>query len=627
MPLLLIAAFLLGALPTPPAVYEAATCAFAVPPGVEVECGYLSVPEDRSNPNSPTIRLHVGVFKSQSATPQADPIVYLEGGPGGSALMQMENAFVGFFQPFTATRDLVVFDQRGTGYSQPNLACPEATEAAFAALAQDPSPQEEVAQQLAALRACQERLSAQGINLSAYNSRENAADLDALRAALGYEQWNLFGISYGTRLALTALRDFPQGIRSVVLDSSYPLEQDLYAAIAPNFDRALRQLFEGCTAECARAYPDLENVFYQTVQRLAQTPVLVESSLPSNLNAVEVLVTDTLLMEFMFQALYQSQLLPYLPQIIYAASQDDFGLLTLLYLAILEAGDQVSYGMNVSVQCNEEIPFSDPTADQSTAFPQFQDFLARQLNLGKGMYEVCALWWGGQQATPAPQENQAVSSSVPALVLAGQYDPITPPAWGRQVAAALPNSQFFEFPGVGHGVSVAGECPAALMLAFWDTPAQTLEASCLDALAQPAFLTPTAAYTLVPFRSDELGVSGVRPEGWDEVMPGVYGRPPLADAALMQFTLPMMDIDNTLQLMAAQFGLPEAPPSLGSHAANGRKWRLYTLELRGLVVYLAAAEGEQASYLVALQTTPAEADALYGAVFLPALDAFVPLTD
>ena len=257
--------------------FEPADCWFDEPQGQTVECGYLIVPEDRANPsNDKTIQLAVARFKSDSSNPQPDPIVYLEGGPGGSPLRSYMPVFNVYFAPFLEKRDLILLDQRGTGYSQPALDCREYYDWALSVLDQDLSVEESEQQGNAASLACRERLVGSGVNLAAFNSAENAADVNDLRVALGYEQLNLYGISYGTRLALTVLRDFPQGLRSVVIDSVVPLQSNLYTEIPGNGARAFELLFEACAtdAACSAAYPDLRGVFFDLVDQLNDKPVI-----------------------------------------------------------------------------------------------------------------------------------------------------------------------------------------------------------------------------------------------------------------------------------------------------------------------------------------------------------------
>jgi pimeloyl-ACP methyl ester carboxylesterase len=169
-----------------------------------------------------------------------------------------------------------------------------------------------------ALLECRERLASEGVNLAAYNSAENAADLNDLRRALGLAAWNLYGISYGTRLALTAIRDFPQGLRSVVIDSVYPPQVSLFADIPANGARAFGVLFDECAADaiCAAAYPNLGSVFFDLVDRFNTDPVTFKVKLHSG-ETYDVLLNGDGLMGLTFQSLYATSLLPYLPRLIF----------------------------------------------------------------------------------------------------------------------------------------------------------------------------------------------------------------------------------------------------------------------------------------------------------------------
>ena len=175
-------------------------CQFQIPQGQTAECGHLVVPEDRTNSDGPTITLPFAVFKSRSDNPAPDPIVYLAGGPGEKALESVPLIFDHFFTPFLADRDVIVFDQRGAGFSDPALDCPEYQKMALDTLDQDLSVEEEASLSTEAISDCHDRLLADGANLAAYTTAENAADLSDLRQVLGYEEWNLYGGSYGTKL-------------------------------------------------------------------------------------------------------------------------------------------------------------------------------------------------------------------------------------------------------------------------------------------------------------------------------------------------------------------------------------------------------------------------------------------
>ena len=207
------------------------------------------MPEDRSRPDGPTIRLHVGVFESESADPAPDPMLYLGGGPGENSTEATSFGFQTRIEPFLATRDYVVLDQRGTGYSRPSLDCPELDSAFKEHLDEDLTREEERSLHQQAIFECHDRLLSEGVNLAAYRSAESAADVEDLRLALGYDSWNIHGVSYGTRLALTVMRDFPDGSaqRGAGLDLSSAAEpvRGISRERASRFRHILRRLRRG----------------------------------------------------------------------------------------------------------------------------------------------------------------------------------------------------------------------------------------------------------------------------------------------------------------------------------------------------------------------------------------------
>ena len=185
--------------------------------GADFECGYLTVPENRSAQDGRTIRLAVAAARATAPARLPDAIVYLTGGPGNSALASA----AGLVEAgWNAERDLVVLEQRGTLKSEPLLACPELDTYLDGAVGSPPTSSDVAAQEAEALQACRDRIAAEGWDLAAYNTTENAADVADLRVALGIEEWNVYGVSYGTYVALELLRNQPEGIRAVVLDSS-----------------------------------------------------------------------------------------------------------------------------------------------------------------------------------------------------------------------------------------------------------------------------------------------------------------------------------------------------------------------------------------------------------------------
>ncbi len=467
--------------------FEPNACPFGVPGDMRVECGYLTVPEDREHPTGPTVQLAVAIVRTGSANPAPDPVVYLSGGPGSAALTGTIGLARGWSR-FLANRDFIVLDQRGTGLSRPALTCPEVFQANDDMLQRQVSRAEKVQIETESLLRCRNRLEQEGVNLAAYHSAASAADLEDLRVALGYTQWNLFGISYGTRLALTAMRDHPAGIRSVVLDSVYPLQVNLYTDMPANANRAFTTLFNGCArnAGCNARYPNLEDVFYATVEQLNANPVTVSIRNPRTGGNMPAVFDGSRLISLLFGMLYNTDVIPQLPKMIYDTHQGNYALLTQLEARRLGRQGGFSHAMYFSVQCSEEIAFATPDEVYSTvaAFPRLSTFFSGILENTASIFTLCKAWG---VYPPDPIENQPVQSDIPTLLLTGEYDPITPPAWGRLAAQTLRTGFHYEFAGTGHAVVTRGACPYGMIQAFLKNPTVAPAGECAAALGGPPF--------------------------------------------------------------------------------------------------------------------------------------------
>lgn len=627
--------------PTPPQpgytpIWEKASCPFKLPSGqVEgrtVECGYLIVPEDRRAPSGRTIRLAVAIFHPPDGASEHDPIVYLVGGPGASALEFLYLSFDAVFAPvFAANRDLILFDQRGVGFSQPVLDCNQAYDLGLELLDHELDgkrlTEEEMDNLLGeAYVACQRDLSAVA-DLSAYNTVASAADVNDLRIALGYQQVNLWGGSYGTRLALGVMRDYPAGLRSVVLDSVYPPDMDLYLATPANLDRAFNLLCTACAADksCNAAYPNLRQVFFATAERLNKNPFATKITNPLTGISYDTLLTGDTLFGLVFQLLYETKVLPVLPQLIYDASRNNFETINRIYGALLAQGTISSRGMMFSVQCNEELSFS--TLEQFEAvlldYPDLAPFL-RDTILGGVAYHMCTFWGAGQAAAV---ENQPVTSDVPTLIMQGEHDPVTPPAWGQHAAQTLKNSYFYLYPGVGHGASVV-DCPREMMLAFLKDPQTAPDKACIAAMSGLSFVVPGAdmlAVKMEPFASQAKGIQGVAPVGWQEAGPGAYvrGSTALDETSLVMDVAPIT-AQELFSYLAKRLGFAPGLERVAREKVGHFTWDFYKLAVQGLSLDLALAEAQGKTYMVLLVATPDERDALYGQVFRPAVEALAP---
>jgi pimeloyl-ACP methyl ester carboxylesterase len=469
-------------------------CPFTVPNHYEIDCGYLTVPEDRTEADTNrTIQLAVAIIHSYSSSPLPDPVVYLNGGPGGSSLPIISAGLSPLFDAILMNRDVIFVDQRGTGYSFPSLNCPEIEHLNLSI---------ERSLFVPALNECRERLATDGVNVAAYNSAASAADIADLRTALGYEAWNLYGVSYGTRLALTILRDDPQGVRSVVLNSTMPPTASLYLEGGGNFHHALELIFAACQQDmmCHLAYPDLSARLYTLLEQLDSQPITIQG----------VSIDRFILTDLIFNALYSPDLMAVLPAAIYDMSDGDYSILesTTRSGTSSPVNDKTfSEGMFYSVQCSESASFHTyaQIIASLTPYPEaIQQYWQENVLFGAAALNACDVWLS---VHPDSRENQPVYSDIPALVLSGEFDPITPSHWGQEAAATLKGSYFYEFPRMGHNVAGTEPCPTSIILGFLNQPLNAPESGCIKEMPPSTFLI-RAAFS-IPFVQGAVAIMAV----------------------------------------------------------------------------------------------------------------------
>ncbi|WP_448607928.1 alpha/beta fold hydrolase [Geodermatophilus sp. URMC 60] len=461
---------------------EPAACPVPVPDGARVECGRLTVPESRQRPDGRTIRLLVAV--APSPTPRSlPPLLVTAGGPGSSSTGLLGLAGSGYAEG----RDVVVLEQRGTRESEPSLDCPE-VEGAFLANATTADPvAEENAREVAAARECADRLRGKGIDLAAYTTTENAADIADLRRALGYAEWDLWGLSYSTRLVLTVLRDHPEGVRRVVLDSVVPPDVAQYDVQVSALRTAYERLAGDCAAlpACAQGWPDLDTALVDAASRLDARPLDVDAVSPDTGEQVRLRMTGDDLVTVVFDALYDPSTIRYVPLLVDRLGAGDAEAAAPVADAALEELSGRSLGLYYSVQCAERVPFTTPGAVERDAAALPGRAATHLLWLGSDP-DVCRVW----PVPPRPEAAVPVTTDVPVLVLAGRYDPVTPPAWGRRLADSLPTATFVEVPGQGHTPSLQGNCAPGIVIDWLADPRAVPDTSCLAGLAPPDVVVP-----------------------------------------------------------------------------------------------------------------------------------------
>lgn len=265
-----------GADPRYPVTIEA--CPRPLPPG-EIEgqtviCGRVEVPEVHGDAESRRIELGFAVLRARTQSPAPDPLVYLHGGPGSGTVKDLWPIVVPIFDQFRARRDLVTFDQRAAGISSDMVTCLDTLGANIASL-MAPGALPGATPEAELVARCLDEIKAKSGDITAYNTTQNAFDTQALMRALGYPEWNLYGISYGTQLALEVMRSAPEGTRSVVIDSVFPTDVRGYDENLKPVQEAIQATLDQCAADpaCAAAYPDLESTLVRVAEKLAAAPI------------------------------------------------------------------------------------------------------------------------------------------------------------------------------------------------------------------------------------------------------------------------------------------------------------------------------------------------------------------
>jgi pimeloyl-ACP methyl ester carboxylesterase len=425
---------------------------------VNARCGSLLVPEDRSNPNSRQIDLNIAVVEAVKRRAEPDPLFILVGGPGQSAVESFPALYSAFYN-IHQSRDIVLVDQRGTGKSNP-LRC------------LDPRDEElNDDQAIALLKKCPDTLNA---GLQFYTTDIAMQDLDQVRAVLGYQTINVYGISYGTRAALVYLKMFPGHVRSLILDAVVDPSFILYQDSARDGQAALEMIFKRCEADpsCSATYPRLRFEFDGILRKLAETPAEITMAHPLTGQPLQITLTGHMITSHVFSMMYSADLVAMLPFVIHQAyeSGNYAPLITQGYLA--DSG--VYDGMFYAVTCAEDSSLVQMEQGSEGIFgSNVRNFL-----------DVCKDW---PQQEPPGIIHEPITSSVPVLLFSGGADPITPPWHAEKLRSAFTNSLHVIFPGMGHGNGFT-ECGSRLMNDFIETASVTgLDVSCVQSVEPPPF--------------------------------------------------------------------------------------------------------------------------------------------
>jgi len=464
-----------------------APCAIEGVPG-EARCGTYKVWENRETRQGRQIDLSIIVMAATGPVRRPDPLFTLSGGPGDAPSFNAR-FFSRAFDEVRRSRDLVLVDLRGTGKSGP-LTCPEL------ATPDGSGVFDSHLLSAAAVRACRARLE-KTADLRLYTTDIAVDDLDEVRAALGYRQINLYGTSYGSRVAQIYMRRHPSSLRAVTMKGIVPPSMASPEWHARAGDAAWKDLVARCMkdANCARTFPTIDADFRELLARLDRTsPVLTipaGSSRPFDFAqgrpAVSITVTRGLFAEAFRNVLYTPEASAQAPKLVtQLLGGDDRGLAeTALAGRTVLGGDRLAAGFFLSVSCTEDVPFLPRNAGALAAGTFGGDYRLREQTA------ACAEWPRGQVSST---HRQPTRSSVPTLLLSGELDPVTPPPGGDEVARGLTRGAHVVIRNNGHPIGNAERCIGGMIGAFLERgTADGLDRSCAAANPAPPFLLSGSA--------------------------------------------------------------------------------------------------------------------------------------
>jgi len=429
----------------------------------EVKCGYLSVPEDHNYAEGKSIRIAFAVFKSKNVDPEAVPVIILTGGPGVRSLTSLDRWKN---HESRAVGDLIVVEQRGIGLSS---ALPDLTEKLIDILALDASSKEEVEMTKDVIREHLIRVAAEGIDLSKYNTTQNAKDIGMLMDALGFQRYNLLGTSYGTKLGMMVMKYYSPKIKACILDGPAVLNNTALESRFPDLIRAFNKLYEKCDADsdCKKNHPDLRGEVLQAIQSLKRNPIAVQ------LLDMEFIINPQDAVYFMRYLLYREDAFITVPSFVKAINDRDLEGVRLLSESPSRMMGSANTSAFFSFNAYEEL--SKDTPEKVRTYMNSKPELAEGLAWFQGFIPMLSEWHFGR-VTAA--ENKLEGIAVPTLIITNELDPVTPPHNTKQFENALINEHVLKLNIFGHGSG--GDCIASIRTAFLLNPERPIDTHCLN---------------------------------------------------------------------------------------------------------------------------------------------------
>ncbi len=420
-------------------------------PGIKARCGTLERHEDPSDQDSPLLALSVAVVPALSLEPEPDPFVPIAGGPGQSTI-EFYSMLSHAFEDIRRTRDIVLLDQRGTGESA-RMDCDIGDEIVEGQLS--------IEETIAVTEAC---LGALPHNPEFFTTSVAVADLEALRIALSYPKLNVYGISYGTRVAQHFVRRYPDSVRSVILDGVVPPQLALGAGIAIEAQKALHNIFDRCAEShaCNERFPEIANEFAALEARLADGSVSVDLANPLTGGRDTIQFGDAELAGAIRLLSYEPHTVALLPLLIHEAANENYAPLAAQFLMIMDKmSDALAIGMHNAVVCTEDAPFYD---DVSVSRDELDGTYIGPMMV-EALEAICSVWPAGRLD---PEFKAPLQTDKPVLLLSGDADPVTPPYFADLAAVALENKKHLTGLHQGHGQAATG-CMPEVMGRFVET--------------------------------------------------------------------------------------------------------------------------------------------------------------
>jgi len=439
-----------------------------LPDKEEVQAGAILVPENHDDPDGKKIQITYVVVKTKETTSAAFPMIFFSGGPGGNTI---NSEFVNFLleQPIAGERDIILFDQRGVGYSS---ALPDMSFEAFDILAKDANEEEELAMMTKMVLEYKNKCEEQNISPEYYNTIQNAKDVGMLFKHLGYEKYNLMGGSYGTRLARVVQDMYPEFIYSSILDSPAPLSGDFLLNRLDSYSLALSRIFDYCNSNpnCKSQYPQLKDDYYKAISKLQIKPLKVSMN-----DSLEVYINPQDGIYLLRRLLYQANAREKAPELIHAFINGSGQVIN----EVLKNEYQLSGGLNLSMLLSvEKYENFNPLNTPQVIEEEYKKHPLIPVKLGffDAFYQAGKDWHTNNLPIA---DRKFQNSDLPTLIFVNQFDPVTPPKNGYLFKEKLSNCTLLVLDEGGHGGG-NGACKNQVIIDFMNDPNKKLDISCLN---------------------------------------------------------------------------------------------------------------------------------------------------